>query len=169
MVVKVAICDDEQESLERVKNELIRSADELEIEMKVHLYTDGRQVLDDAQNLDVLFLDIDMPMVSGLEVARTLRENGSEVILIFISAHEQYVFESIEYQPFRYIRKERIEVEVFHALKAAYRKVINLQSKYIVLKIDDCDMIIKMDEIMYFETSLRKMEVHLKKWRNIDY
>ncbi|KIR01495.1 two-component response regulator [Lachnospiraceae bacterium TWA4] len=129
MVVKVAICDDEQESLERVKNELIKSADELEIEVEIHPYTDGRQVLEDEQNLDVLFLDIDMPMISGLEVARTLRENGSEVILIFISAHEQYVFESMEYQPFRYIRKERIEAEVFHALKSAYRKVINLQSK----------------------------------------
>lgn len=46
-----------------------------------------------------------MPDVSGLEVAKKLRQKHLDIILIFISAYEQYVFESIEYNPFRYIRK----------------------------------------------------------------
>lgn len=43
-----------------------------------------------------------MPGISGLEIAKKLREENSDIILIFVSAHEQYVFESIEYSPFRY-------------------------------------------------------------------
>ena len=48
-----------------------------------------------------------MPDVSGLEVAKKLRQKHLDIILIFISAYEQYVFESIEYNPFRYIRKKQ--------------------------------------------------------------
>ena len=43
-----------------------------------------------------------MPGISGLEIAKKLREENSDIILIFVSAREQYVFESIEYSPFRY-------------------------------------------------------------------
>ena len=53
-------------------------------------------IYNDKEDFDILFLDIDMPDISGLEVAKKLREKGSDIILIFISAHEQYVFDSIE-------------------------------------------------------------------------
>ena len=77
-----------------------------------------------------MFLDIDMPGISGLEIAKKLREENSDIILIFVSAHEQYVFESIEYSPFRYIRKSRIEKELFLDLKAAYARLGEMQDSY---------------------------------------
>ncbi|MFR7383482.1 MAG: LytR/AlgR family response regulator transcription factor [Anaerostipes sp.] len=109
MRINIAICDDEQESLHMIQKELYNAANKLKIEIETYAYNDGKKVLDSIYNenedFDILFLDIDMPDISGLEIARKLRQKNLDIILIFISAHEQYVFESIEYNPFRYIRK----------------------------------------------------------------
>ena len=116
MRINIAICDDEQKSLQMIQKELYHIADKLKIEIETYAYKEGKKVLDliynEKEDFDVLFLDIDMPDVSGLEVAKKLRQKHLDIILIFISAHEQYVFESIEYNPFRYIRKNRIEKEL---------------------------------------------------------
>ena len=97
MRINIAICDDEQESLHMIQKELYNAANKLKIEIETYAYNDGKKVLDSIYNenedFDILFLDIDMPDISGLEIARKLRQKNLDIILIFISAHEQYVFE----------------------------------------------------------------------------
>lgn len=166
MRINIAICDDEQESLHTIQKELYKSADKLKIEIETYAYHNGNKILDliynEKEDFDILFLDIDMPDVSGLEVAKKLRQKNSDIILIFISAHEQYVFESIEYNPFRYIRKNRIEKELIPALKAAYQRLEEMQDSYIIVKTEEAEVRVKHSNIMYFETTARKVGIHLK-------
>lgn len=164
-MINIALCDDEQEFLDRMQNELHQLADKLDFTIETYLYTDGNKVVDlidrDQENFHILFLDIDMQGISGLEVARKIREKGSDIILIFVSAHEQYVFDSIEYNPFRYIRKSRIEKELPLALRAACARIEELKDDQIVVKTENSEVKIKHSEIMYFETSARKLAIHL--------
>ena len=99
MQINIAICDDEQKSLDTIEEKLYKASEKLNIKIETYIYNDGNKVLDliynEKEDFDILFLDIDMPNISGLEVARKLREKKTDVILIFISAHEQYVFDSI--------------------------------------------------------------------------
>lgn len=166
MRINIAICDDEQESLHMIQKELYNAANKLKIEIETYAYNDGKKVLDSIYNenedFDILFLDIDMPDISGLEIARKLRQKNLDIILIFISAHEQYVFESIEYNPFRYIRKNRIEKELIQALKAAYQRLEEMQDSYIIVKTEEAEVRVKHSDIMYFETTARKVGIHLK-------
>ena len=160
MRINIAICDDEQKSLQMIQKELYHIADKLKIEIETYAYKEGKKVLDliynEKEDFDVLFLDIDMPDVSGLEVAKKLRQKYLDIILIFISAHEQYVFESIEYNPFRYIRKNRIEKELMPCLKAAYQRLEEMQDSYMIVKTGEAEVRVKHSDIMYFETSARK-------------
>ena len=100
MMVNIAVCDDKQESLDIIQKELVKAANNLNITIETYLYMDGNEVVDlicnNKEEFDILFLDIDMPNISGLVVAKKIRDAGSDIILIFISAHEQYVFESIK-------------------------------------------------------------------------
>ena len=141
MRINIAICDDEQKSLQMIQKELYHIADKLKIEIETYAYKEGKKVLDliynEKEDFDVLFLDIDMPDVSGLEVAKKLRQKHLDIILIFISAYEQYVFESIEYNPFRYIRKNRIEKELMPCLKAAYQRLEEMQDSYMIVKLTE--------------------------------
>ena len=166
MRINIAVCDDEDESLHMIQKELYHAADKLNIEIETYFYNKGKKVLDfiynEKEDFDILFLDIDMPDISGLEVAKKLRQKNSDIILIFISAHEQYVFESIEYNPFRYIRKNRIEKELIPTLKAVYQRLEEMQDSYIIVKTEEAEVRVKHSDIMYFETTARKIGIHLK-------
>ncbi|MCR5792980.1 MAG: LytTR family DNA-binding domain-containing protein [Lachnospiraceae bacterium] len=165
-MINIAICDDEQEFLDLIRGELFKAAEKLQITIETCPYTDGNRLVESFCNsegkYDVVFLDIDMPDVSGLEVAKKLRMTEPEIILIFVSAHEQYVFDSIEYNPFRYIRKDRIEKELFLALKAANTRLEVEKVRYIVVKTEFSEVRLKHSDIMYFETATRKVGIHLK-------
>ena len=165
MIINIAVCDDEQNFLDTIQKELFQLANALNITIETYLYTDGNKVVDliynNKEDFDILFLDIDMPDISGLEVAKKIRKSESDIILIFISSHEQYVFDSIEYNPFRYIRKNMIEKELPIALRAAYLRIKETVDEYIVAKTEDSEVKIKYSDIMYFETLARKVEIHL--------
>ena len=165
MIINIAICDDEQESLDWILKELYKSANNLNVTIETYPYTDGNKVVDliynNKENFDILFLDIDMPNISGLEVAKELRKKESDIILIFISSYEQYVFKSIEHNPFRYIRKSRIDKELFLAVKAACSRLEEMKDTHIVVKTEDSEAKIKHSDIMYFETTARKVGIHL--------
>ena len=163
MMVNIAVCDDKQESLDIIQKELVKAANNLNITIETYLYMDGNEVVDlicnSKEDFDILFLDIDMPNISGLEVAKKIRDAGSDIILIFISAHEQYVFESIDYNPFKYIRKNKIEEEIEYSLKRAYKRISSENAKSIVVKTEDGEVRLKHTSIMYFEVYARRMSV----------
>lgn len=165
MIINIVVCDDDQDFLDNIQKELFHLANTLNIAIETYLYTDGNKVVDliynDKEDFDILFLDIDMPDISGLEVAKKLREKGSDIILIFISAHEQYVFDSIEYNPFRYIRKNRVKKELPVAMRAACSQLAELEDNNIVVKTEYEEVKIKHSDIMYFETAARKVGIHL--------
>lgn len=164
MIINIVVCDDEQESLDMIQKELYKAAKSLNITIEIYPYTDSKSVvdlIDNKEDFDILFLDIDLPDISGLEVAKKLRKKNSDAILIFISAHEQYVFDSIEYNPFRYIRKTRMAKELLLAMKAAYSRLEEMKADYIVVKTENLEVKIKHSDIMYFETTARKVGIHL--------
>ena len=66
----------------------------------------------------MVFMDIDMPGLSGMETAALLRERNCNTTLIFVSSYEHFVFESIRYMPFRFIRKSLYQEEVPEALQS---------------------------------------------------
>lgn len=163
MTISIAVCDDEQESLDMIRKELYKAAERLNITIETYPYMDGSEVVDlicnNKEDFDILFLDIDMPNISGLEVAKKIRDAGSDIVLIFISAHEQYVFESIDYNPFKYIRKNKIKEEMEYSLKRAYKRISSENVKSIVVKTQDGEVRLKHTSIMYFEVYARRMSV----------
>ena len=73
----------------------------------VEMFTGGKAIINQnkLEPFDVLFLDIDMPKISGFDIAKTLREDFSHCLIVFVSLHSELVFESFEYQPFYFVQK----------------------------------------------------------------
>ena len=164
MIINIAVCDDEEESLEMIQKELLKAADNLNITIEIESFKNGNKVVDlisnNKEHFDILYLDIDMPDISGLKVAKKIRNSNSDIILIFVSAHEQYVFESIEYNPYRYIRKSKMYCEIENSLKAAHKKILSENSGSIILKTEDGEIRLKHSNIMYFEMISRKINIY---------
>ena len=165
MQIKVAICDDAKTDLEMIRKSVIGISDALGKKPEIFYYENGRSLLEAIHSnrglFSLLLLDIDMPEISGIEVARNIRKWGDDIILIFISAHEQYVFESIEYTPFRYIRKNKIAEELPLAIKAAYSKIDVEKDEGLVVKTDEGEAKIKYSDVVYCEMESRRLQVYL--------
>ena len=120
----IAICDDDSKITSRLESGIREIFKNLKDDVDVSVFFYGTDLIDTIKkekiHYDILLLDVDMPNISGLEVAKILRETNEDIIIIFISSYEKYVFDSFEYNPFRYIRKNRIKEELSIALKSAY-------------------------------------------------
>jgi DNA-binding LytR/AlgR family response regulator len=99
--MRIAICDDEKEIREllasKVKNICPKA--------KIFLYGTGEELLAETGQPDLLFLDIQMPGMDGMDTARALRKKDQDTILIFVTAIEEYVFQAFDVGAFHYIVK----------------------------------------------------------------
>ncbi|RKR80542.1 LytTR family two component transcriptional regulator [Mucilaginibacter gracilis] len=96
------IVDDEQFSVEAIRK-YIDMLPKLNI---VGIYTDPQTALEKVSlenNIDLLFMDIDMPLISGIELAKALRRKTQK--LIFTTAHSKYAFEAYEAEGDAYLLK----------------------------------------------------------------
>lgn len=114
---QICICDDEP-----VFSEKIRKAVETFFShntgMSICSYTDPELLWQECPNAQLYLLDVMMPGLTGLEFAGRLRACGSRASIIFISSLNDPVFDSFQYQPLRYIRKEYLDRELPAALQA---------------------------------------------------
>ncbi|MDF2951395.1 MAG: Response regulator of the LytR/AlgR family [Anaerocolumna sp.] len=164
MTVKIAICDDERIFIEKLSRhlEMLFEIESIEIEMRT--YHNGLALLSDINdlNFDILFLDIDMPSISGIEIAEEIRKKNQFVHIIFITNHEDLVYQSIQYRPFRFIRKSRIQEELPEAVSALKRKIIN-ENNLFSIKFNGTESFLRYADIIYLESYRHDIFIHSTK------
>ncbi len=111
------------------------------------------------RNYQLVILDIDMPGKSGIEISELLRNQEINTTIIFISSHDSYVFQSLHYQPLRFIRKNRLEDELIESLHAYY-KLVNKSEPLYTFKTPNQDIILPIKEVLYFEVYTHNTTVH---------
>lgn len=99
--MRVAICDDEIKMRELLAAKVRRLCPDADIV----LVKSGSELLSMEPQPEILFLDIGMPKMSGMEAARALRENNKSMVLIFVTAFAEYVFQAFDVGAFHYLVK----------------------------------------------------------------
>ena len=176
-MINILLCDDEEKTLDRIRKYIYSIRSQMKYPIDITEYTSAASVLkrlhssDDVS--DILITDIDMPDVSGMEMARAIRDEQLDVVLIFMTAHAEYVFQSFEYAPFRYIRKEFMEIELLPALQAACEKVNASRDILLSIKTQDGILAVRTQDILYYELENRKCIIYTvqnkqyKTWKKI--
>lgn len=164
-MIKIAICDDSERDALFAKNIIKSCLNEIRIPSEVSYYLRPEDIKEKffiyKESLDVLILDIDMPNITGLELAKELRNNNENVIIIFLTNHDEFVFQAFEFQPFRYIRKMKINTEMPLAISSVV-KILELRKDYeIMINCDGEEHVVLMSEIVYIEAEKRKTNIHL--------
>lgn len=107
-MIRIAICEDILFELQ-MQREMIQSIMmKLAKNIEIFCFRSGEDLLfeiDATGNMDIVFLDVEMLGISGVETARLIRKRDTRAILIFISCHNQYYKEIIEVQPYAFIDK----------------------------------------------------------------
>ena len=106
-MARIGVCDDSPEMAKRIAEAVKSAFESCGTVCETVIFTGGAEILNENQKnpFDVLFLDIDMPKMSGFEVAKALRDGFSDCIIVFVTSHSELVFDSLDFQPFNFIRK----------------------------------------------------------------
>lgn len=164
-MLRIAVCDDDQAISHSYKDRIKALFESKHVDATIFNYTKGSKLIADCKELpfDLIFLDIDMPEMSGFDVAEKIIEIIEDPVIIFITNEEQLVYRSLRYSPFRFIRKTYIVAELNEAIVS----FLDLHFKRSKTQIFNCVngelVAINIKDIMYIESNKHKVTVYTQK------
>lgn len=158
-MIKIGICDDDK-NFRTLLAEAIRREDS---ESFIYEYSTGEELIQDGENnLDLLFLDIQLPGISGNKASEIMKRKNKDLILIFISGIYLPTPESFCVQPYRYLLKQSKPSEIQKELRTILKYTQERKGKkYFIAEDDGMYQKIDIDEILYFSIIRRGCEIHI--------
>lgn len=114
-MLKIALCDDEFVTINYYYEQLTQLFNKLNTDCTIDLFTDSGKLLTalyNEQRWDIYFLDIDMPLINGLNLGKKIRELDDGCYLVYVSIHRECVYDSLEAKPFRFIPKDEFHSRI---------------------------------------------------------
>lgn len=161
-MIKVAIVDDEKVIREQIRTLAMRQG----AEVRADVYAAGSELLASDREYDVVFLDIQMEGVSGIDTARELRKKAEDTVVIFVTANKEYVFEAFDVSAFHYLLKpveEKKFAEVFERAASESEKRNMRRSEPFLVRTRERSITLDTKDILYVESRGKKVEIHTMK------
>ena len=114
-MIKTGICDDKKRNLTLLEGTISECLKELETAAEIFTYDSGKDLLKDYEQLDLIFLDIEMPEMDG--TVKIIREKCYAGKIIMASANTERFKEAFTIDTFRFVSKPFQKEEVMEALK----------------------------------------------------
>ena len=167
--MQIAICDDEK-SIGLILEEKIKK---LLPDAVIEKYLSGDELIASGCKPDILFLDIQMPGMDGMETARLLRQKNERMVLIFVTAVEEYVFQAFDVAAFHYLVKPFSDEKFEEVVKRAVRSIEQYSEnqsdeKYMMVQSGGSHMKVFLKDIVYAEVYNRKVIIYTRD-TNIEY
>lgn len=160
--MKVAICDNDMSFVQKLKNCIGDYFAHSNIIGDFVLFSSPVKMLEaDFSAVDVIFLDVDMPEINGIEAAGYLRQKYPDLILVFVTDYIEYAPAGYRVDAFRYLLKSRMSQELNSILDEIVEKLYADQTA-IQVKSQGEDILLQLKDIVYIEGTGRRMVlVHL--------
>ena len=160
IMLRIALCDDEQEARDQLRFQLEKSLYETDEEI-VYEFSSGetaiRWLKKHPGEIDLLFLDVEMKEMTGMEAAERIREFDKTILLVFVTGYSEYVFDGYRTGALDYVMKpageERIRQIVSRAREAFYSR----REKDFVFQNPEGTFRIALDQILYFYSDRRQV------------
>ena len=157
--MNIAVVDDEEVIREQISGFIKRRNPGFNISG----FATGEELLTADKEFDVIFLDIQMDDIGGIEAARTLRQSGVDAVVIFITGIREYVFEAFDVSAFHYLLKPIEEQKFMEVLgraaeEAGKRK--GQKERQIFIRAKNQGYTLNLNSILYIESRGKKVEVH---------
>ena len=155
--MKIFVCDDER----KFREEINAVVSETMPEAGVDLFATGINLLEqmDKDICDILLLDIDMPELSGMDVAARLTEFQKKPLLVFVTNHDELVYESFRYHPFSFVRKQFLRDELEKVLNEC-KAELEQGKHHFNFRAEGKEVCLLLSEIRYFESEGNYVKVY---------
>jgi len=158
MNLSIALCDDDIAFMHSMLKYIdIFSFSHLNLSISTHEFNNGYDLINSIKsgiNYDVVFLDVEMPKINGLELAESIRAEChlEDVIIIFVSNYSRYMQDSFSSHPFYYFQKPLIEDSFINVLNEISEILYKKHKTYTVISSDMTEYLLNLDKIIYIES-----------------
>lgn len=161
-MLRIGICDDQSIARKQLQAAVQGWADTRGIPCTLAVFEDAVGLCGDEGAFDLLFLDIEMPGMDGMDLARQLRQKGSKAMIIFVTAYGYYMPEAFSVHAFGYLVKPIANSAVWRILDDA-RAYLSKEKEwhFIEFPFYSGKQVIPLEDIRYFYRKERRIQVVL--------
>ena len=166
-MLHIAVCDDEKVFLERIETIISEYFDTQKMEYEIDCFCSGEEIAglcEEMKKYDIVFMDINMDNMDGIETAKAMRRFCPDTFLIFVTAFINYTLDGYKVEAIRYVLKdhESLSENIKEALDTVLEK-LKIGIKTVVYDfVDVGEKTVFLNQIMYIESDRHKIDFHLK-------
>lgn len=152
--MRIGLCDDDNTHLHYIKYLIENWALNEKEKCSISIYNNSEQLLFEYHNsfpFDLIILDIQMGDISGIELAKIIREVDQDIFIIFLTGISNHVFEGYEVSALRYLLKP-INEEQFYNLITKVKNDLLKEKDYIIIPFQRDLLKINLEKIIYIES-----------------
>lgn len=153
-MIKIAICDDDLITLNKTK-EIIEGYTQKDLQ--IYTYKSGEDLLGSKEKFNIIFLDIDMAGINGIETAKKIRVYDKKVKIIYVTNYTDYTSSAFSVHAFGYLVKPIKESELHEQLDEALSYMKEDEECLVEFITEEGLLRIDIKKIYYFEYESRKI------------
>lgn len=160
-MLEIAICDDDVIFTGKTEDLLEKLGQRYKIQLDIEVFWDGQELVEtikSGKRFDIIYLDIEMKKMNGLDAANEIRMIDRESLLIYMTSYESYMPVTFDYRPFQFIVKP-IQIDKFERCFLKAHKEVLQNDSYFQFKYNKINYRILTQNIMYFESRKRVVSI----------
>ena len=156
-MIVVAICEDEGYILEELRKKVEKYINRKSLDASIKTFTSGEELLKAKKKLDIILLDLMLPGIDGLEVARQISGRSR---IIFVTSYREYAVEAFDANAVHYLVKPVTEERLFSALDRAVNQTEQVDNQSLTLIKSGKTQVILIRDILYCEVFNHQVRIH---------
>ncbi|MDA3730422.1 LytTR family DNA-binding domain-containing protein [Niameybacter massiliensis] len=162
-MIKIAICEDDSQERAKLRRYITAFAAERGAELSVDDYASGEAFLEqwDGAHYHVLFLDVYMGGMTGIELAKHVRTIDEKVMIIFVTSDTSHALEGYKIHAYDYIIKPIQHIDFIHTLQDIMNHIQVDDEPAFIFPTTGGDLRLKLKDIYYIESNIRKTNIYL--------
>lgn len=152
-MIRIAIVDDDKSFNVHLSDLVSQICASEDFDFSVDSLYDGYSLIENYYNFDLIFLDIEMPLIDGIETAKKINEIKKDEefpVFVFVTNKDNLVFTALKQFPYSFIPKSDLEYGVEKSIVNVNRKIKEKATKYPV-KVGRSTSFLNPNEIIYIE------------------
>ncbi|MCI5735436.1 MAG: response regulator, partial [Eubacterium sp.] len=123
--MKIVICDDNLNIISEIKEMLNEYSAIKNVPLEISAFDNGKAVIDSNDNYNIAILDVEMPDMNGIALGEELRKRNKQIVLIYLTAHSQYLDSALNLNAARFFEKPIDKDRFFSGMDNALERIDN--------------------------------------------
>jgi len=159
-VIRIAICEDNKYEQEELCDKINSTG--LFSSVTFDFFENGQQIVENYKNgkaYDFVFLDVDMPILNGVEAGKKINAIDQRTIIIFNTSYPQYAIDAFDCNAFNYLLKDSDYKKFYTVLEKALYKYRSLHQTYTIVTKNGRETM-KISDIYFVECYRKHLYIH---------